>query len=254
MFRPRDLTIRSKMLLLAVTSAAVALTLAAIAVYSNDVEILRRSKIEQLESQARMLAFNSTAILTFRDEAAAKELLGSLVLQPSVECACFRDAAGQLLADYRASRSEGDLPRLSKDGHHFTEHGHLEIQRTVHDEDEVVGTLHLRASMSDYYYQLRQQSKAMAFMMIVGAGRRGHVGLFPPESHLASYREVIESRQCDIRQTRLLDSGRRTSRTVKPGGYAQRSTACWTRLNRPKTPCCTLMINLKHVLTNERGN
>ncbi len=174
----RNLSIRSKMLLLAVTSAGVALVLAAIAVSFNDMQILRHSKIEQLESQARMLSFNSTAILTFRDGEAAEQLLASLVLQPSVECACFRDATGQLLAKYRSQGGEADLPELAEDGHRFTNLGHLEIQQTVQDENEVVGTLHLRANMSDYYDQLRQQAKAVAFMMIVALAVSASLAFF----------------------------------------------------------------------------
>ena len=125
-----------------------------------------------------MLSFNATAILTFRDSKAAQQLLASLVLQPSVECACFRDATGQLLAEYRSDGGEAVLPELAEDGHRFTSLGHIEIQQTVQDENEAVGTLHLRANMSDYYDQLRQQSAAVGIMMIVALAVSASLAFF----------------------------------------------------------------------------
>ncbi len=67
MLRFRDLSIRTKLVLLAMASASVALTLSCIGLAVNDIQMMRNSTVQSLGTQARMLAFNSTAVLSFHD-------------------------------------------------------------------------------------------------------------------------------------------------------------------------------------------
>lgn len=159
MKRVRDISIRSKLVLLAAASVCVALLLACGGFMLNDVRTLRRSKLEQLETQARMLAFNCTGVLTFQDKVAAEQLLTSLKIQPTVELAALYDQQDRVFATYSADPSATHVvPRNVSPGSRFTDTGHLELFQPIIDAGEPVGTLYLRANCDDFYAQLRDHA------------------------------------------------------------------------------------------------
>ena len=167
----RNVSIKAKLIALAAISVTVALLLAGILLAYNDVCTMRRSKVEQLQTQARMLGFNCTGVLTFQDAKAAKQLLTSLALQPTVELACLYDVEGQVLAGYSRIGTEM-FPSLppKRQGHDFTRSGHLEIYHQVFDQGEPVGTLLLRANMKDLYGQLTRYGTIVVAVMFGALG------------------------------------------------------------------------------------
>ena len=96
----RNWSIKTKLILLAVVSVGVALAVSSAGLSLNEIYTMRAVKMEALQTQAGMLAFNSTGVLSFRDIPAAKQLLSSLQAQPTVEFACLYDANDQVLATY----------------------------------------------------------------------------------------------------------------------------------------------------------
>lgn len=167
----RNVSIKVKLVALVVISVSVALLLAGILLAYNDVCMMRRSKVEQLQTQARMLGFNCTGVLTFQDAKAAKQLLTSLALQPTVELACLYDVERKLLASYsRHGTVTFPGPPAKRHGHDFTRSGHLDVYHQVLDQGEPVGTLLLRANMEDLYGQLTRYSMIVAAVMLGALG------------------------------------------------------------------------------------
>ena len=76
--RLRDLSIKTKLVLLAAASGCVTVVLCCFGFAINDVRMIRQAKVKELQVQADLLSFNSTAVLTFRDAPAAKRLIESL--------------------------------------------------------------------------------------------------------------------------------------------------------------------------------
>jgi signal transduction histidine kinase/FixJ family two-component response regulator len=155
----RRLSIRSKLLLLSVLSVSSALGVAGAVIVVLDVHLIREFQVHQLQSCARMLAFNSTGVLTFRDEAAAAQLLSSLAMEPSVTQACLRDADGRLMGEYR----DGGIDFLpwseftSTNGVSFTHDSYVEIQHPIRDGDELLGKLLMRVNTERLQAQVRSQ-------------------------------------------------------------------------------------------------
>jgi two-component system, sensor histidine kinase len=168
MLRLRDLSIRTKLILLTTACASLALLLSTAAFVLYNVRTFRASKVDELQSQARMLAFNSTAVLTFRDEAAAEQLLSSLHLNASVELAALYDNTGQCLA--RFGRQEGvrqQLPRLhDTSGYEFTTRGFLDLYEPVIDDGNLVGTLFLRSNMADLRQKISDYSRIVVVVLL----------------------------------------------------------------------------------------
>jgi signal transduction histidine kinase/ActR/RegA family two-component response regulator len=163
----RDLSIRTKLVLLAMASAGVALLLSCIGLAVNDIQMMRDSTVKSLSTQARMLAFNSTAVLSFRDAPAAEQLLKSLKSQPLIEFACLYDSGGKVLATFAVDAVSESIPPLPRDnGHEFTNRETLEMFWKVQDGDEFVGTLYLSENVMFLRQQLYDYVKIASFMML----------------------------------------------------------------------------------------
>jgi signal transduction histidine kinase/DNA-binding response OmpR family regulator len=162
----RDLSIKAKLVLLGVASAFVAVLLFCVGDLVYSAAAIRAAKLEKLETQAAMLGFNSTAVLTFRDVAAASKLLGAFRLEPNVESAFLYDASGKLLASFQKTDADSPPPQQLLSGHRLTADGHLEVVQPVVDDGEVVGTICLHADMDDYYRQLREHAEIAAAVML----------------------------------------------------------------------------------------
>ena len=118
MLRFRDFSIKTKLSLLAVASAAIALTLCCLGFVSNDVRMIKSAKVEECQTLANMLGFHSTALLKSRDAQAAHALLQSLESQPSIDQAALLDADGNVVAAYGTDpqRAVTPPPRTNGDG------------------------------------------------------------------------------------------------------------------------------------------
>ena len=149
-------TIQSKIIHLAVASTSLALLLACAGFVLNNIQTLRTSKVEQLESQARMLAFNSTGVLTFEDEDAAKDLLKSLNSQPSVEYAGLYNTENKPLATFNRGGCKKCLQCPAQLGFEFTEDRFLDVTSSVMDDGESLGRLYIRANLDDFYGQISE--------------------------------------------------------------------------------------------------
>lgn len=83
--RFRDFSIKTKLTILAVASSALALALCSLGFVTNDVRMIKATKVEECQALADMLGFNSTAALSFHDANATRSLLHSLESQPTID-------------------------------------------------------------------------------------------------------------------------------------------------------------------------
>ncbi len=164
----RDWSIKTKLILLSVVAVGVALAVSSAGVTLNEIHTMRNFKMEELQTQAGMLAFNSTGVLSFRDIPAAKQLLSSLQAQPTVEVACLYDANGKVLATYPDEANTASLPKASPAyGCRFIENGRVEVFRQVMDRGDRVGTLYLRANTDDLARDLAAYAKIVGGVVFV---------------------------------------------------------------------------------------
>ena len=96
----RDLPIRRKLAFMTLASSVIALVFAAGGIFTWDVIQYRREIARDLTAQARTIAENSTASITFEDPRAAGETLAVLEIHPNVVYACMFRADGSLFATY----------------------------------------------------------------------------------------------------------------------------------------------------------
>lgn len=151
---PLSVSIRSKILLLACGSAAVALVLACAGFALNGVQTLRKAKVRQLSDQVKMVAFHASPVLTLRNTEAGEKLLASLQSDSTIEVACVLDENLQIIAMY------GDLPpaelhpETAKNGYRFIDFRHMEVIQSVTVGGHHIGSIYVRANTQDMQAQL----------------------------------------------------------------------------------------------------
>lgn len=156
----RNLSIRGKLSLLGTLSAALALVLACVMFVMNDTAATRAAMVQHLTTLADILGGNCVAALTFDDSKAANDVLASLRYEHMIRAARVFDREGRPFAGYEDRRAsstnlEPDLAR--QPGHAFMPDGTLQVVAVIHDDNEQVGTVVLKAGMEQVYARLRQQ-------------------------------------------------------------------------------------------------
>ncbi|SMP74125.1 Signal transduction histidine kinase [Neorhodopirellula lusitana] len=170
-----DASIRTKLLFLATASVAVALLMAFSGMAINDIQFIRSSKVEQLDSQAKMLAFNCAGVLTFQDETGAKELLRSMAMYPAVEYACVYDEKGKVFAEYQAEGVAAKQYRQVDVNQYVLDDSGVAVRQSIMDAGERIGSVYLFANMSDLHAHVKRYLSLCAVLMI---GSLASAGMF----------------------------------------------------------------------------
>jgi signal transduction histidine kinase/DNA-binding NarL/FixJ family response regulator len=172
MIRVKDLSIRTKLILLAGSAVFIALVMSSSGIVVNDAAMMRQATIDQLEVQARMMEFNSDGVLAFHEAEAAEDLLQSMSLHPAVEVACLLDASGEVFASYtKTAGAPLNLPaRLVPGARAGVDDADIEIVTPVRedgDDSEPLGTLYIRANTHNLAAHMAAQIRYIA---LVSAG------------------------------------------------------------------------------------
>ena len=161
-----DLPIKTKLVLLTGASVGLALLLCCVAFTWIEVRSMENFKTDQIEAQAGLVAAQSASALAAGDAAAARQTLGALRSEPTIDLACLYDVAGRALATWPPDIDAGPLPSaLPSDRSRLTPAGFLEVTRPVLDGSRPVGTLYLRAHVADLRQKLANFQRSAAIVI-----------------------------------------------------------------------------------------
>lgn len=166
----RHLSIKAKLNLLGTVTAAMALLLACTMFVMNDVAATKAAMVQHLSTLADVLGGNCVAALTFNDAKAASDVLGSLRFEPMIHVAGVFDAQGQRFAEYPNADSVFSLPSAGSivhAGHSFESDGTLQIVAVIHDNDEEIGKVVLKAGMAQVNARFQQQMMTALLVLAV---------------------------------------------------------------------------------------
>jgi signal transduction histidine kinase/ActR/RegA family two-component response regulator len=161
------LSVQNKLRAMALVSCVLALTSAAAGFLIHDISVARTAKVQNLRSQAEILAFNASPAIVFQDYEGAQNLLGSLHVSSTVQEGWIVDAQGRALASY--SRTGAPAPPPPKmdftDGvlQRFTADRRLEVCQPIVVNADKAGWVFIRADLSDLDRQI------LASLQIAGA-------------------------------------------------------------------------------------
>ncbi|MES2263374.1 MAG: EAL domain-containing protein [Pseudomonadota bacterium] len=117
---------------------------------------LRGALLADLQVQARIVGSNSAAALLFHDPRAGDEILAGLAASPAVDNAAIFDGSGPLAHYQRedAAAAPDEAPSDLEKASHRYGIDYMEVQEPVRANGDVVGTVHIRATLAPLYRSL----------------------------------------------------------------------------------------------------
>ncbi len=162
------MTIRVKLITIQLLTAFVVLALGSGAFVFNEIGQFRTGMVTRLSSTAMLIGHTSASTLVFMDDAAAEEILGSLLVEADIANACIYDAAGAVFATYSRDGDEGfALPQAAGASHAFGD-GYVYLFEPITRNDEQLGTVFLRADLSQLEKTISQYVEDAALVLVFG--------------------------------------------------------------------------------------
>jgi PAS domain S-box-containing protein len=207
MWRLSRLPFRHQLMLVTTVSSTAALLLASLALLYYEADRSRHDEEQHMQSLARVVAANSTAVLAFLDQKGAAETLSSLSLQPQVELAALYLPGESPMASYRRPGAVSLAPPSDPgpDGVRFAA-GSVSAVEPVWLRGERIGTVFLKAEgartterVADYGVRILAVMAA-SFALALGIASRLQASVSRPVLRLADgARTVAQTRNYSLR-------------------------------------------------------
>ena len=177
----RDIPIKSKLTIISMLTASVAILLTCGAIVGFQMVNFRKSILKEVLTTASMIGENSAAALTFDDPASAKQTLKSLDADEHLVAAFIYNAVGKPFASYQPpGATELTPPPVRRNFHRFTNdwwalikdgltNEYLEVFREISVAGEPVGTVYLRHDMIELRRELERSAYLALTVMLVAA-------------------------------------------------------------------------------------
>ena len=206
-------SIRRRTMRVVMTTTLVALLLSASALLLYELQSHRKTWVQDLRTQAELVAHASAPALSFDDARVAQENLALLSLRPQIEAAAIYDADGRLVAAYarppQQPAAPAQLQLLPQDAAFDGER--LQLQQPIEQAAERLGTMVLNAHydvlprLLDYLAILATVSLASLALAALVARRLQSTITDPVVAVSEVAREVMQTRNYTLRAPRTTD-------------------------------------------------
>ncbi|MDX9740401.1 MAG: ATP-binding protein [Gammaproteobacteria bacterium] len=143
-FRRIMRSFRLKLLMVMLSTTAVALLLAGSALLYIDMRDYHGVAVRDIQTQIALIGRASAPALQFGDPQVAAENLTLLDIRPSFEAAAIYNSRGQIFATYVRHGLEGDFPRFPGNEGVWMEGGNMFAFHRILFEDQIAGTIYAR--------------------------------------------------------------------------------------------------------------
>lgn len=155
-------SVRIKLILTALATTFVALVVTTVTMLVYDLQSFQQGWIDDLTTQAELVATASAPALSFNDPRAARQNLGLLRVRPQIEAGAIYAANGALFASYVHAPSEiPALPQKPGPLGYAIEGGRMVVTHPIVEEGERIGTVYLSAS-----YRLLDRVQSYALILL----------------------------------------------------------------------------------------
>jgi signal transduction histidine kinase len=154
-------SIARRVVFVVLASTAAALLVACAALLYYDSRVYHRAVIDDVTTQAQIIGQASAAALLFDDAKSARENLALLQSKPEIVAGALYNARGALFATYGARSAPEQFPKLSESDGTRIEGRHLILFRRIIENNEVLGTVYLKAE-----YRLAEH--VLNYLAIIG--------------------------------------------------------------------------------------
>ncbi|GAB3439838.1 ATP-binding protein [Massilia solisilvae] len=198
-------TVRGKLMLMAVSTTLAALLVTSAAMLLFDVRTFQRYWVDDLNTQADIMARVTAPALAFNDAKTAQQNLAVLRVRPQILVAAVYTASGALFASYTPQPGEHPVPARPGAPGYRIERGELVVFHPVVENGEPLGTVYLRSryGLVDRIFSYGGILAAVMLAALVVAAlvaRKLQAGITQPlqtVTHVA--REVMQRRDFSLR-------------------------------------------------------
>jgi PAS domain S-box-containing protein len=168
--RVRNLSIRTKITLIALVTSTSVLVLALASFLVWDLVSFREQLSHDLTSQAQLIGSNGTAAVAFEDAAAASDMLMGLQSKPEILNAAMYDIDGTVFASFvgRAGLPSALPKHPGLPGTHWGSDT-LEVFEPLYLNEQRIGTVFVRSDLSLYHQRLRRFIISSSLLLVVAA-------------------------------------------------------------------------------------
>ncbi|MGG7605853.1 hybrid sensor histidine kinase/response regulator [Massilia sp. BKSP1R2A-1] len=138
-------SVRSKLILMAVATTIVALLTAFVAMLVVDARSAQRVWIDDLATQADIIADVAAPAVSFNDSDSAARNLAVLRVRPQIMAGAIYTNSGQRFATWSRDGSAAGFPQRPEAAGHRIERGELVVFRPIVENGEPLGTVYLRS-------------------------------------------------------------------------------------------------------------
>jgi PAS domain S-box-containing protein len=208
----QDRLLREKLILILMITSGAAIVLAGIVFVGYEFLSSRRALVEKLETEAEIIAANSTAALTFADGRAARDTLSALRGSPAIIGAAIYDLRGRMFASYAPPAWKDSEPvRPHQLGLRFAwGEGQVNLTRDILLEGERLGTLVLVAELDELWSGLARDAGVilavtlMSLLVAYVVAVRLQGVISGPVIHLArTARKIAHEKNYDVRAVKF---------------------------------------------------
>ncbi|GAB3414218.1 ATP-binding protein [Massilia agilis] len=198
-------TVRGKLMLMAVSTTLAALLVTSAAMLLFDVRTFQRYWVDDLNTQADIMARVTAPALAFNDAKTAQQNLAVLRVRPQILVAAVYTASGALFASYTPQPGDHPVPARPGAPGYRIERGELVVFHPVVENGEQLGTVYLR-SRYGLVDRIFSYGGILAAVMLAALGvaalvaRKLQAGITQPlqtVTHVA--REVMQRRDFSLR-------------------------------------------------------
>jgi PAS domain S-box-containing protein len=152
----QNISIKHKLVLITMLTCVAALLSAAAGFIVWEWTAFRRTMVQNLSTQAEMIAENCKAALTFQDAKDAEKTLSALHVKPSVVFGCVYTKDGKFFATYYRDFAETKVhpSKFTESGYDFGE-GYLTVFKPIVLDGATIGTVCLRSDLRPMYAMLK---------------------------------------------------------------------------------------------------
>ncbi len=160
------MTFRGKIILLAMVTSGVALSVACATILLHEYSTLQQAAARQLTTEADILGANCAADLAFDDADSARETLAALAADTNVVLACvFSQDDTRFAVFSREGDDERVVPDPGRSGHRV-KNGYLLLNRPILSEGKRVGTIYIEYDLRDVYVAMTTKAAIVAAVML----------------------------------------------------------------------------------------
>jgi signal transduction histidine kinase/ActR/RegA family two-component response regulator len=181
-------SISRKLMLVVLSTTFTGLLLSALAMLAYDIRTYQATWLEDLRTQADLIASSSAPALTFNDPRTATENLALLKSRPAIIEAAIYGPSGKLFASYAREGERSAVPLNAQPAGHRIDGEHIVVYQQMVANRELVLTVYLRAR-----YELMDRLRNYALILgTVMAGSLALAGLISLWLQAAFTRPILD--------------------------------------------------------------